>query len=182
MEKPMENENKTENAPSPGVMMSSLNKRRFPLSSLEIVFGSLIILGLIYLGYVIFFQDSPGSLSNVEKRIQSLETAFREQGEGLEKKIKSIQDNQAQWETRLKALENASRLITTKPQPPNVEEKKPPSVTPGKKEILHKVKKGETLYSIAARYKISTKDLLQWNKMSKEKPVRPGDSLIIISQ
>ena len=105
----MENEIKAENAPSQEPLISSLNKQRFPLSSLEIVFGSLIILGLIYIGYIIFFQDSSGSVSKLEKKIRNLETISREQGEKLDKKIKEIQAIQIQWESRLKTLETANQ-------------------------------------------------------------------------
>jgi LysM repeat protein len=181
----MENEIKTENRPTQGSMISSFNKQRFPLSSLEIVFGSLIVLGLIYIGYIIFSQGGSGSVSQLEKKIRNLETVVREQGEKLDKKIKEIQESQTRWESRLRALETASQsksanLVTT--QPTKTEEKKPPPEAPGKKKIQHKVKKGETLQSIAAKYKVSTGDLLQWNKRSKNKPVRPGETLTIISR
>jgi LysM repeat protein len=152
---------------------------------LEIVFGSLIVLGLFYIGYIILFQDSSGSVSKLEKKIRNLETISREQGEKLDKRIKAIQDSQAQWESRLKALESANRIKPdnlVKTQPPRAEDKRPPQVAPGKKIIQHKVKKGETLQSIAARYKVSTGDLLQWNKRSKNKPVRPGETLAIVSR
>jgi LysM repeat protein len=194
----MENENKTENTPSQDPLIFSFNKQRFPLSSLEMVFGSLIILGLIYLGYVIFFQDSDGSGARVEKRVKQLELAFREQSEGLEKRIKTIQDNQSRLEERLKALENSNQgktapQVKTQPpkveekkpikaQPSNVEEKKPQTPPPVRKEIRHKVKRGETLQSIASKYKVSTKDLMGWNKSIKKKPIRPGDTLIIVSR
>jgi LysM repeat protein len=183
--KPMENAAKAENTPSQKPLISFPNKQRFPLSSLEIVFGSLIILGLIYLGYVIFFQESPGSFSKLEKEIKNLETISREQGEKVDKKIKEIQENQARWETRLRALETANRGIPAtlaKTQPPRVEEKNPLPSTPGKKKIQHKVKKGETLQSIASKYKVSTGDLLQWNKRGKNKQVRPGEILTIVSR
>jgi LysM repeat protein len=185
LEKPMDNEIKSENEPSPEPLFSSLNKQRFPLSSLEMVFGSLIILGLIYIGYIIFFQDSPGSASKLEKTIRNLETISREQGERLDKKIKEIQVTQIQLESRLKALETANQGRPTndaKLQPPKVAEKSPLPSSPGKKKIQHKVKKGETLQSIAAKYKVSPADLLQWNKRSKNKPVRPGEILTVVSQ
>ena len=92
----MENETKTENTPNQSPLKSTFNKQRFPLSSLEIVFGSLIVLGLIYIGYIIFFQDSSGPGSALEKKIRNLETISREQGEKLDKRIKAIQDSQAQ--------------------------------------------------------------------------------------
>lgn len=182
----MENEIKADNPPSQGPLISSLNRQRFPLSSLEIVFGGLIILGLIYIGYIIFFQDNnSGSASSLEKKIRNLETLSREQGEKLDKKIKEIQESQTRLESRLKTLETANQ---GKPanvsilQPPKAAEKTPLQASPEKKRIQHKVKKGETLQKIAAKYKVSPGDLLQWNKRSKNKPVRPGEILTIVSR
>jgi LysM repeat protein len=181
----MENEIKAENAPTQSPLKLSFDKQRFPLSSLEIVFGSLIVLGLIYIGYIIFFQESSGTGSRLEKKIKSLETISREQGEKLDKRIKAIEDSQSRWESRLKALEIANQGLTAKQgkiEPPNARENKPPQDTPGKKKILHKVKKGETLQSIAAKYKVTSGDLLKWNKRNKSKPVRPGETLTIMAR
>jgi LysM repeat protein len=181
----MENEIITEKAPSQGPLISSINKQRFPLSSLEIVFGSLIILGMIYIGYILFFQDNPGSVSSLEKKIKNLETISREQGEKLDKKIKEIQESQTRWESKLKALETAIQkgpANVVKLPSPKVVEKTPLPVSTGNKKIQHKVKKGETLQSIAAKYKVSPGDLLQWNKRGKNKPVRPGEILTIVSR
>jgi LysM repeat protein len=181
----MENENKTENIPTQNLLNPSFNKQRFPLSSLEIVFGILIVLGLIYIGYIIFFQDSSGTGSGLEKKIKNLETISREQAEKLDKRIKAIEDSQAKWESRLKALETANQGLSVKQgkkEPPKAGEKNQPQDSPGKKKIQHKVKKGETLQSIAAKYKVTSGDLVQWNKRNKNKPVRPGETLIIMAR
>lgn len=182
----MENEIKTENATSQGPLISSIRKQRFPLSSLEIVFGGLIILGLIYIGYIIFFQDSSsGSASNLEKKIRNLETISREQGEKQDKKIKEIQESQVRLESRLKTLETANQgkpANVATLQPRKIIEKPPLQASAEKKLIQHKVKKGETLQKIASKYKVSPGDLLQWNKRSKNKPVRPGEILTIVAR
>jgi LysM repeat protein len=182
MENRMENSSKTENEISQDPKVSSYKKQRFTLSSLEIIFGSLIVLGLIYIGYIIFFQESSGPSSRLEKKIISLETSSREQNEKIEQKIKAIQDSQNRWESRLKALEAANQNLSVKSgkiEPRKADEKKPSPAAPEKRKIQHKVKKGETLRSIAIKYKVSTDDLLQWNKWSKNKPVRAGDTQII---
>ena len=181
----MENEIKTDNGPYRGSLISSPNKQRFPLSSLEIVFGGLIILGLIYIGYIIFFQESSGSASKLEKRINNLETFSREQNEKFDKKIKEIQESLTQLDSRLRSLQTADQnkqANLAKAPPPKVVEKTPLPAATGKKKIQHKVKKGETLQSIASKYKVSLSDLLQWNKRSKNKPVRPGEVLIVVSR
>jgi len=181
----MENPSKTENRNSEDQNILSHKKQRFTLSSLEIIFGSLIVLGLIYIGYIIFFQENSGPSSRLEKKIISLETSYKEQIEKIDQKIKAIQDSQTRWESRLKALEAANQNLSDKfgkIEPRKAEEIKPPPAAPEKRKIQHKVKKGETLSSIAIKYKVSTNDLLEWNKQNKNKPVRAGDTLIIISR
>jgi LysM repeat protein len=218
----MENPSQTENRNPEDQKILSHKKQRFTLSSLEILFGSLIVLGLIYIGYIIFFQESSGPSSKLEKKIISLETSYKEQIEKIDQKIKAIQDSQTRSESRLKALEAANQNLSAKSgkieprkaeekkpptaapekrkiqnleatnqnlpakvekiEPPKAEEKKPTPAAPEKRKIQHKVKKGETLGSIAVKYKVSKKDLIQWNKWSKNKPVRAGDTLIILSR
>ncbi|OGP52003.1 MAG: hypothetical protein A2Y79_12060 [Deltaproteobacteria bacterium RBG_13_43_22] len=179
----MENQFKTENEGSQTPRISSPITQRFKLSSLEILFGSLIIIGLIYMGYIILFQDNSGSVSKLEKKIKSLESISQEQGARIDKRIKAIQDNQAQWESRLKALETTNQGLIAKlgkMEPRKREERKPSPVSPGKGKIQHQVKRGETLLSIAVKYKVSLNDLLQWNKMNRNEPLRAGETLIII--
>ncbi|MGB9712261.1 MAG: transglycosylase SLT domain-containing protein [Dissulfurimicrobium sp.] len=43
----------------------------------------------------------------------------------------------------------------------------------------HKVKKGDTLSSIAREYKITVNELCRWNGISNKKPLRPGQRLSI---
>ncbi len=179
----MENQISSETPTSLDPKVSSHSTQRFTLSSLEILFGSLIVLGLIYIGYIIFFQDSSGTAKKFEKRIKVLETISRDQGEKIDQKIKAIQDSQTRWESRLKVLEAANHDLLVKlgkMEQKRIEEKKPLLTSSKKEKIQHKVKKGETLQSIAGKYKVSIDDLLRWNKRSKNRPVRAGDTLIII--
>jgi len=183
MEKRIQDPSETGNKNSEDQNILSHKKQRFTLSSLEIIFGSLIVLGLIYIGYIIFFQESSGPSSRLEKKVISLETNIREQNEKIDQRLKAIQDGQTQWESRIKALETANQNLTAKvgkTEPQKAEEKKLPPATPAKRKIQYMVKKGDTLRSIAIKYKVSTNDLLQWNKRSKNKPVKAGDTLIII--
>jgi membrane-bound lytic murein transglycosylase D len=45
--------------------------------------------------------------------------------------------------------------------------------------ISHKVKKGETIQSIAKKYKVSASDIANWNNISQRKPLIPGKTLVI---
>ncbi len=175
----MENQSETEDQSPQGPSGSSQFKQRFKLSNLEILFGSLIVLGLLYIGYFIFFQESSGTYSKLEKKIKTMEAISLEQAEKIDKTVKTAQNTQSQLESRLKALENANRDLLAKvgkfeKRPP--EEKKP---SPVKEKIHYKVKKGETLRSIARKFRVSPDDLRRWNKMDKNKLVRTGEILTI---
>jgi LysM repeat protein len=167
---------------------------------LEVIFGGLILLGLVYIGYILFFQDGSGTSPGLEKRLKNLETLSQQQAEKINLEIKALQNAQARWENRLKALETGgskpgTAAVATAPSapaagsPPPVKktlqtkvEKKPAPAGAERKKIQHKVKKGETLNSIAARYKVSSKDLVQWNKKIKNNQVRVGETLVILAR
>lgn len=175
----MEKLSETEDQSPQGPSGSSQFKQRFNLSNLEILFGSLIVLGLLYIGYFIFFQESSGTYSKLEKKIKTMEAISLEQAEKIDKTVKTAQNTQSQLESRLKALENANRDLLAKvgkfeKRPP--EEKK---LSPVKEKIHYKVKRGETLRSIARKFRVSPDDLARWNKMDKNKLVRLGEILII---
>lgn len=155
------------------------SKQRFKLSALEILFGILILLGLIYIGYFILFQDSSGTASKLQKKITVMETSSLEQAEKFDRRLKTIQENQVQLESRLKSLETLSQDLLAKVgkmEKRLTVESKP---SPSKEKIQYKVKKGETLQSIAKKFKVSPDDLTRWNKLDKNRPIRPGDTLAI---
>lgn len=48
-----------------------------------------------------------------------------------------------------------------------------------KSEIIHKVQKGESLWSIAEKYNVSVNKLREWNKLASGELIHPGDTLKI---
>ena len=58
-----EKEEQVSQSPEP----SGQYKQRFHLSGLEVLFGTLIFLGLLYVGYFIFFQESGRSSGKIKK-------------------------------------------------------------------------------------------------------------------
>lgn len=53
----------------------------------------------------------------------------------------------------------------------------PTPVEPAENKAYHKVKKGETLYSIAKKHGVSVDKLCQLNRLSKKSKIRPGNIL-----
>jgi len=47
------------------------------------------------------------------------------------------------------------------------------------KEIVHVVGKGESLGTIAQRYGVSVRDIETWNRLSRNRPIHPGQRLIL---
>jgi membrane-bound lytic murein transglycosylase D len=45
--------------------------------------------------------------------------------------------------------------------------------------LSHKVQRGDSLWKIAMRYKVSLKDLMAWNGLNSKSILRPGDKLIV---
>ncbi len=159
--------------------------QRFSLSRLEIFFGGIILLGLIYVGYLLFFQES-GASPGLEKRVKALEDLVRTQAEKTDQEFKALQTHLGRMEARLQALESSAKAapstpsVVTSPVAPQVTKTEPPSGQ--RKPILHKVKKGETVKTIANKYRVSVKDLTIWNKKIRTQPIRPGDTLTIYSR
>ena len=50
---------------------------------------------------------------------------------------------------------------------------------PGKSKIKHKIKSGESLWSLSKKYKVSISSLARWNNMSPKDPLRIGQNLAI---
>lgn len=48
--------------------------------------------------------------------------------------------------------------------------------------FVYTVKKGDTIWDIAALYNVNVKDLMRWNKLGPRSQIFPGDQLTIILQ
>jgi LysM repeat protein len=175
----MDHLSECQNTPDQDPVPETDFKQRFKLSGLEILFGILILLGLIYIGYFVLFPDSSGTASKLQKKISLMETSSREQAEKFDKSVKAIQENEAQLASRLKSLEALTLDLSTKIGKLDKRQTEGVKSSPGKEKINYKVKKGETLQSIAKKYKVSVDDLARLNKLDKNKPVRVGDTLAI---
>lgn len=50
-----------------------------------------------------------------------------------------------------------------------------------KKQATYVVQAGDTLWAIARKHNVQTKDLLHWNNSDGKSPLRPGDTLVVVS-
>lgn len=181
----MKNFPESDDRPPPQPQDSFRFGQRFKLSTLEMLFAGLIFLGLFYLGYFVLFQESSGSFSKIEKKIKTMEASSLEQTEKLDKTLNTVRGSLTQLESRLKAIEVRQKQLETvkqdlvaklsKSEKRSGQEKN----TPAKEKIQYKVRKGETIFSIAKKFRVFTDDVRRWNHLEKNKGVRPGDLLII---
>jgi LysM repeat protein len=50
----------------------------------------------------------------------------------------------------------------------------------GMKQLVHVVKKGESMGRIAELYGVSIRDVERWNHISRKRPIHPGQRLTIL--
>lgn len=55
------------------------------------------------------------------------------------------------------------------------------STSAKKKQATYVVQAGDTLWGIARKHNVQTKDLLEWNKSDGKAPLRPGDTLVLLN-
>ncbi len=164
-------------------------KQRFKPSSLEILIGSLIVLGFFYLGYLVLGKEG-GDSRKLETRLKALEGRAGQQTDSGNKELQGLKSGLQQIEARLKTLEDQQKQlesqwkqIPARPAPPTpkpvAEEKKPATPVAGKEKIVHKIKKGENIYTIARKYRVYVQEVLAWNKLPPNPTLKVGDSLVI---
>lgn len=61
-------------------------------------------------------------------------------------------------------------------------ERRSPKKAEPAKTAYHRVRKGDTLSSIANRYGVSVTELRDWNKIGNRKSIQPGQKLRIASR
>lgn len=91
---------------------------------------------------------------NADNTTRALENSLESNGESPAK---------VEMETQAQSQESKQEVVATS------------------KKIIHKVKAGDTLSSIARKYKVKVADLERWNKQKKSKGLKPGAKLVILT-
>lgn len=75
---------------------------------------------------------------------------------------------------------NKTLSVAPKPklQPEATTTKQPPKKSPGES-LFHKVQEKETLWDIARKYGVQVKSIQEWNRLSAQEKIRPGQRLVI---
>ena len=176
-------------------------KRRFGRSAnsgfLRILLGVLLI--LVFLGGIFYFlsRQSPdeekdllqSKLANLEQKLFSLEKqitelqgkvstlgpdpVFLQQLDALAQKVQALEEQkQPAAATKAKPSVRSKSEAETKAKPPAPSK---PAASADKQ--YHTVQKGDTLYGISKKYKVSVEDLRKLNNLSKDQALRAGQRL-----
>ena len=170
-----------EDAHSPKQRPVGLDDGKF----LRILLG-MVILAVFLVGVVYFFNrlGSSGETKILELKVAALEekvTGFEQQLGELQGKISTsgldpallqrVDDLALKVETLEKQTQETSES-KAKPSP----FAKPADLT---KEQYHRVQKGETLYRIGRKYRISVEELRKLNNMSSDQPLQAEQNLLV---
>lgn len=75
---------------------------------------------------------------------------------------------------------SAAQTASPPKSAPNPSTRPAPASPVAKQRVIHKVKKGDTLSSIAANYHTTVDSLLEWNKITKKYKLQIGDQIAIL--
>lgn len=181
-----------------------VSKDKGLLSRPEVRFGLAGAGGLLLLLVILLASGGSGvkqeDLERLNKRLDQLDQRFAKleqpdkRLQTLEGHIGSLQQGLAKQEgadralrERLDKLSQQVEKTLERPAPPP-----PQAKTPGVKEVqkglrteeakkYHTVKKGETLYEISKKYKVTVEQLKAWNGIKGKEGISPGQRLVVSS-
>jgi len=152
---------------------------------IRILLGIFLVL-IIAIGILYFISRlrTGGEASILQSRVSALEQkniGLEKQLADLDGKISTLGPDPALLE-RVEALAQKVEALEKEKQP-TLEQKarpSPPSKLPGSIEKqFHTVQKGETLYRISRKYRISVEELQKLNDLSADQPLRAGQKLLV---
>jgi LysM repeat protein len=120
-----------------------------------------------------------GRLKNVEERLFAFE--------GVEKRLAQVEQRTAGIEGSEKKVAQLEQRVaelakpTEKPAAPSPTKAQKANTTsqPSPEARYHKVRAGETVYSIARHYGLTVDELRKLNKLTPDAVIHPGDKLVV---
>jgi LysM repeat protein len=111
-------------------------------------------------------------LTKLSARVAALQD--RLDSMSLDRKISSMKNKGAAPTKTPPAAKRPPARVASKAEPPAVAQKQ----TPAKKKLSYTVRRGDTLFTVAQRYKVSMRQLKKWNNM-KSSSIMIGQKLLI---
>ena len=131
--------------------------------------GGIVILLLIAITFFFFNGKSEVSkkdLRSIQTGLNSIEAKLARL-DGLEERISRLEKEEKKLKQSVNKIAKRSSNNQKKRSPTQV------------KRRYHTVSSGESLYTIAKKYGISTDKLCSLNKITPKKPIQPGQKLLV---
>jgi len=142
--------------------------------------GGLSLVLLLVAAYWAFWQRGPAvkektpelaQLQGLQGQVQKLERDWNQ----LRKEMDFLQGEQKGLSDQMKALKDQVAAFHAKTE-------RPPEKKEAPKAISYKVKKGDTLQTIAKRFQVQPEDIRKWNRLGTKGELRPGKMLTLYPQ
>jgi len=122
-------------------------------------------------------QTESPELTALKGEVQKLKL----ESDSLKNEIQSLKDSQKTFEEQTKALQG--QVTAMKGQLAGFAKKKDAfeDKKPGSKAVVYKIKRGDTLNSIAKKFRVGPDDLRRWNRLPLKGNPKPGQIITIYS-
>lgn len=159
-------------------------KRLLPtnVNPLRILLGVLLA---IVLAVGIYYFLSRSSTGDDAQLIQSKMSAFEQKIAKLEKQLVDIQEKigstgpDAALFQRVEALAQKVDALEKRPEASTSPKPIPSKPTVSGEKQYHTVQKGETLYRISKKYRLTVEELRKLNHLSTDQPLRTGQKILV---
>jgi LysM repeat protein len=152
----------------------------------KIGIGVLVVLGLAGLGFGLWSglggkrpaaerEPSAAEIASLKSEIQHLKSEVQT----LRNDLLTLKDGQKTQPEQVKGLQEPS-IQQKAPAPEQASQKDSLKVTkPASKTLIYKVKSGDSLYSVAKKFRVSPNDLLRWNRLPRNSKLKVGQTLFL---
>ena len=141
--------------------------QQFHISLNEITWVSFVIIFSLFAGYAFLLQQK-------ERSVQDM---LRHELQVLRKENQQLLDQNQQLEQTCISVHPEQHH--TEPSS-DVSDHNPELEQANQRSFLYTVRKGDTIWDIAAIYNIDVKSLMRWNNLTPRSRIFPGDQLTII--
>jgi LysM repeat protein len=148
----------------------------------------LVIAGVIGLGFLgswtagipKSFFNKPATVSPEQQALKGEVETLRADINLLKKDLQSVKEGQKKADEQVGKLQE--ELKTAKEhQALSAKKSEPPAKKPAHQAVVYKVKKGDTLKSIARKFKVKPEEIQRWNHLPAKAQPKPDQKLTIYS-
>ncbi len=161
------------------------SRRSFSFNKRMLVF--VVLIGTVGLGFVLWILLSSGMVSS-KKQLESPELLalrgevqkLKGEIDPLKKEIQFLKGELTAFQDRTKVLQE--QLSALKDQFVLAAKKDSKGYKkPAPKAVIYKIKKGDTLVSVAKKFRVRPDDLRGWNRLPLKSKLNPGQTITIYS-